>query len=108
MGSSGSNGVGSSARISSSLWVTTLGHRVPELDGVGEVRSLGLMAGIELDPPGDGPRWGRRVAAGCVERGVLIRPLGDVVVTVPMLTSTEDEIDRIVDTLVAAITDVCG
>jgi adenosylmethionine---8-amino-7-oxononanoate aminotransferase len=35
--------------------------------------------------------------------GVLLRPLGDVVVLMPMLTSTSLEIDRIVDVLSAAI-----
>jgi len=85
-----------------------LAAEVAPLAGVAEVRGLGLMAGIELAPPTDGLRWGRKVSAGCVDRGVLIRPLGDVVVTVPMLTSTEDEIDRIVDTLADAIAEVCA
>ena len=39
-------------------------------------------------------------------RGVLIRPLGDVVVLMPPLTITADEIDRIVDVLAAAIDEV--
>jgi adenosylmethionine---8-amino-7-oxononanoate aminotransferase len=39
-------------------------------------------------------------------RGVLLRPLGDVVVLMPMLTSTSDEIDRIVDVLASAIDEV--
>ena len=50
-------------------------------------------------------RWGRRVCAAAVRRGVLLRPLGDVVVLMPMLTSTAEEIDRIVDTLDASITE---
>ena len=65
------------------------------------------MVGVELGPPTDGLRWGRRVAAACVRRGVLIRPLGDVVVLMPMLTSTPAEIQRIVDTLHDAIDEVC-
>jgi adenosylmethionine-8-amino-7-oxononanoate aminotransferase len=76
--------------------------------GVAEVRQRGLMAGIDLAPPADGLRWGRRVSAGCVDRGVLVRPLGDVVVLVPPLTTTADEVDRIVTTVAAALTDVCG
>ena len=51
-------------------------------------------------------------AGGCarprVDRGVLLRPLGDVVVLMPLLTVTADEIDRIVDTLAAAIREVAG
>ena len=76
--------------------------------GVHEVRQRGLMVGIELRPPAEGLRWGRRVSAGCVQRGVLIRPLGDVVVLMPMLTSTPEEIDRIVDVVVEAIDAVVG
>jgi adenosylmethionine-8-amino-7-oxononanoate aminotransferase len=74
---------------------------------VGEVRQRGLMCGIELAPPTGGLRWGRRVSAACVRRGVLIRPLGDVVVLMPILTSTEDEIERIVATVAAALDEVC-
>ncbi len=59
-------------------------------------------------PPADGLRWGRRVCAAAVERGVLIRPLGDVVVLMPPLTITSQEIHRIVDTLAASIDEVTG
>jgi adenosylmethionine-8-amino-7-oxononanoate aminotransferase len=41
-----------------------------------------------------------------VERGVLIRPLGDVVVLMPPLTVTSEEIHRMVATLTDAIDDV--
>lgn len=83
-----------------------LDERVAPLAEVREVRQQGLMVGIELAPPADGLRWGRRVSAGCVDRGVLIRPLGDVVVLMPPLTTTEDEVDRIVDAVVGAIGDL--
>ena len=72
------------------------------------VRQRGLMVGVELNPPADDLRWGRRVCAASVERGVLLRPLGDVVVIMPILTSTADEIDRIFDVLAASITEVCS
>ncbi len=85
-----------------------LTERVANLPGVAAVRTCGLMAGIELAPPTEGLRWGRKVSAACVDRGVLIRPLGDVIVAMPPLTTTADEIDRIVDTLAAAITEVVG
>ena len=81
---------------------------IAKLPAVAEVRHCGLMAGVELDPPEPGMRWGRRVCAAAVERGVLLRPLGDTVVLMPILTSTTDEIDRIVSTLADAISEVCG
>jgi adenosylmethionine-8-amino-7-oxononanoate aminotransferase len=73
---------------------------------VRDVRLCGLMCGVELAPPADGLRWGRRVCAAAVERGVLLRPLGDVVVLVPPLTITSEELHRIVHTLAAALDDV--
>jgi adenosylmethionine-8-amino-7-oxononanoate aminotransferase len=82
--------------------------RLAPLAGVAEVRQRGLMVGVELAPPGPGLRWGRQVCAGAVDRGVLLRPLGDVVVIMPPLTTTEDEIVRIVDALEAAVREVTG
>jgi adenosylmethionine---8-amino-7-oxononanoate aminotransferase len=83
-----------------------LAATVAPLPAVKEVRQQGLMTGIELAPPQDGMRWGRKVSAACVRRGVLIRPLGDVIVLMPPLTITAEEIDRIVDTVAAAIDEV--
>jgi adenosylmethionine-8-amino-7-oxononanoate aminotransferase len=85
-----------------------LSRRVAGRAGVGEVRQRGLMVGIELAPPRPGLRWGRRVCAGAVSRGVLLRPLGDVVVLMPPLTITAAEVERMVDALDAAIDDVVG
>jgi adenosylmethionine-8-amino-7-oxononanoate aminotransferase len=83
-----------------------LDARVAPLDAVGAIRLRGLMGGVELAPPGDGLRWGRKVCAAAVRRGVLLRPLGDVVVVMPPLTITSEEIDRIADALVDAIVEV--
>jgi adenosylmethionine-8-amino-7-oxononanoate aminotransferase len=80
-----------------------LAESITPLSAVRTVRQQGLMVGVELAPPAPGLRWGRRVCAGAVDRGVLLRPLGDVVVIMPPLTTTAPEIDRIVDTLGAAI-----
>lgn len=87
-----------------------LDSRVMPLPSVAEVRLCGLMGGVELSPPagGDGGRWGRRVCAAAVARGVLLRPLGAVVVLMPPLTITAGEIERIVDVLVEAVTEVVG
>ncbi len=80
---------------------------VAKLPAVREVRQCGLMAGVELGPPRTGLRWGRKVCAAAVGRGVLLRPLGDVVVLMPILTSTAEEIDRIVSALAEAIDQAC-
>ena len=83
-----------------------LGDSVVGRAGVGDVRQRGLMVGVDLDPPPGSERWGRRVCAAAVARGVLLRPLGDVVVLMPPLTTTTAEIDRVVDVLAAAIDEV--
>jgi adenosylmethionine-8-amino-7-oxononanoate aminotransferase len=83
-----------------------LARRVVPSPAVREVRQRGLMVGVELAPPSDGLRWGRRVCAGAVARRVLLRPLGDVVVVMPPLTITEEEVVRIVDALADALDEV--
>ena len=80
-----------------------LTDRIAPMPQVREVRLRGLMGGVELGPPGDGLRWGRRVCAAAVDRGVLLRPLGDVVVLMPPLTITSPELHRIVHVLAEAI-----
>jgi adenosylmethionine-8-amino-7-oxononanoate aminotransferase len=79
-----------------------LDDRVAPHPAVREVRLRGLMGGVELDAPEDS-RWGRRVCAAAVERGVLLRPLGDVVVLMPPLTITSEELHRIVHALTGAL-----
>jgi adenosylmethionine-8-amino-7-oxononanoate aminotransferase len=83
-----------------------LDERVASHPSVREIRLQGLMCGIQLAPPREGLRWGRRVCAAAVERGVLLRPLGDVVVVMPPLTITSAELRRIVDALEGAIDEV--
>jgi adenosylmethionine-8-amino-7-oxononanoate aminotransferase len=80
--------------------------RVAPDPAVGSVRQRGLMMGIELAPTAPGLRWGRRVCAGAVRRGVLLRPLGDVVVVMPPLTIRADQVVQIVDALVPALADL--
>lgn len=79
-----------------------LAERIAPLPQVKEVRQHGLMCGVELLT---GDRHGRRVCAASVERGVLLRPLGDVVVIMPPLTITASEIELIVETLALSIED---
>jgi adenosylmethionine-8-amino-7-oxononanoate aminotransferase len=83
-----------------------LAARIAKKPAVRDIRRCGLMTGIELAPPDDGLRWGRRITAATVERGVLIRPLGDVLVLMPPLTVTTSELERIVDALDGAIDEV--
>ena len=79
--------------------------RVAPLPGVGDIRLTGLMAGVDVAPTITPGNRGRAVCAAATAAGVLLRPLGDTVVIMPPLTITAEEIERIVDTLAAAIRD---
>lgn len=72
---------------------------------VHDVRGHGLMHGVQL-VAAPGQRLGRRVCAASVRRGVLLRPIGDVVIVVPPLSITSAELDRIVSTLGEALDQV--
>jgi len=76
--------------------------------GVKAVRRRGLMAGVELDPPPGAELWGRMVCANAVERGVLLRAIGDVVIIVAPLSVTPGEVEMIGHTLACAIDAVAG
>jgi len=62
--------------------------------GVAEIRRIGTMTGIEVRPVGE--RTGFEVCRAARRRGVLIRPLGDVVVLMPPLGISDDELDELV------------
>jgi len=73
------------------------------IDQVGDIRTCGLIAGIELvkDPESKEPypselRLGHRVTLEARKRGVIVRPLGDTLVLMPPLVITDRELDRLV------------
>jgi adenosylmethionine-8-amino-7-oxononanoate aminotransferase len=77
---------------------------------VREVRRRGLMAGIELvkDKAGGVPydeaeRRGHRVTLEARSRGVIIRPLGNVVVLMPPLAMSTGDLGRLLDATFDAI-----
>ncbi len=80
-----------------------LAERIAPLDGVGDIRLCGLMGGVDV-----APGWGRAVCSAAVERGVLLRPLGDVVVLMPPLSVTGPEVERVVHVLSEAVSHVVG
>jgi adenosylmethionine-8-amino-7-oxononanoate transaminase len=86
-----------------------------EIPSVGDVRLCGLVAGIELvaDPAKKTPyppeeRRGHRVALEARRRGAILRPLGDVVVLMPPLSITPEELTRLVRIAVESVAAVCG
>ena len=76
---------------------------VRPLPGVAAIRRRGFMTGIELAPFPVGARMGHRVTLAARRRGAIVRPLGDVVVLMPPLSITKDELTRLVRITAAAI-----
>jgi len=81
-------------------------ERLAELPEVGSIRQRGLMVGIELVQDKETrqpfPREELRAAAWCrraLERGVWLRPLGDVVVLMPPLAISPAELDLLIASL---------
>lgn len=66
-----------------------------KLDHVVEIRQLGLMIGIELGGYAAGRRTGHRVILEARKRGAILRPLGDVIVLMPPLSITRQELERL-------------
>ena len=88
--------------------------RLRALPAVGDVRGLGLMAGIELvadresrRPYPPEARMSRRVTLAARRRGLAIRPLGDVLVLMPPYCVNDEEIAWMVGVAGEAIEEVC-
>lgn len=74
-----------------------------DLPIVGDVRQCGLMAGIELvknkqtrEPFPSTARIGHQAAMECRGQGLLMRPIGNVLILVPPLITSEPELRRMV------------
>ena len=86
-----------------------------QLPHVGDVRQKGLMAGIEIvqnkrskrpfDPK---KRVGHLICMEARRRGVIIRPLGDVIVLMPPLSITAAQIKKLVTTVSESTRKVTG
>jgi beta-alanine--pyruvate transaminase len=69
-----------------------------------DVRAIGLVAGIELDPrPGAPGARAYEVFVDCFERGLLIRVTGDIIALSPPLIVEEDHINAMVSLLSDAL-----
>jgi adenosylmethionine-8-amino-7-oxononanoate aminotransferase len=90
-------------------------EKISQLAHVGDVRRLGVMTGIELvRDQRTGEAWdpalqvGYRVAETAMQHGVLIRPLGNVVVLMPPLSISQGELSLLCGAVYASIEQVCS
>ena len=84
--------------------LTTELDRLWAFDNVGDIRQYGLAVGVELVRDRQtkasfdaAQRRGMRVCRRARDAGVFLRPLGDVLVLMPPLSITPEEIERLVD-----------
>jgi adenosylmethionine-8-amino-7-oxononanoate aminotransferase len=82
---------------------------------VGDIRQVGLVAGIELvkdwrtrETFDLRDRAGARVCEAMARRGVLTRPIGNVIVVMPPYCTTARQVARIASTLAKSIAEVFG
>jgi adenosylmethionine-8-amino-7-oxononanoate aminotransferase len=91
-----------------------LEREIRPLQHVGDIRQCGFMVGIELVQDKDtrtsfepALRMGAQVTQHVRRYGVILRPLGDVVVLMPPLSITRDEIEVLVSATARSIHEVC-
>jgi beta-alanine--pyruvate transaminase len=69
-----------------------------------DVRNIGLVGGVELDPiPGEPAKRAFGVFLDCWQQGVMLRTTGDTVAMSPPLIIERAQIDQLVDTLRQAL-----
>lgn len=81
--------------------------RIAQLPGVQSTRQCGLMAGIQIEPR-DGQFLGAEICTRARGHGVILRPLGDVVVWMPPLTLQPDDLALLERATAAAIREALG
>jgi adenosylmethionine---8-amino-7-oxononanoate aminotransferase len=80
------------------------------LSNVGDIRQVGLIAGVELvkdwrtrEPFALRERAGIRVCEAMAKRGVLTRPIGNVIVLMPPFCTTAEQVRKMVEALREAV-----
>ncbi|WER46260.1 aspartate aminotransferase family protein [Cupriavidus sp. WKF15] len=82
-------------------------HSVREAPHVKDIRNLGMVAGIELEPrPGQPGARGYEAFLKCLERGVLVRYTGDILAFSPPLIISEAQIAELFETVKQALREV--
>lgn len=86
---------------------------VKDLPHVGDIRRSGFMVGIELvkdratrEPYPYAEKIGAGVCLKCREKGVILRPLGNVVVLMPPLCITHEQLEKLVEVTTWAIGEI--
>ena len=75
-------------------------HSLRDARHVIDIRNLGLIGGVELEPrPGKPTERALEAFRACFDKGLLIRVTGDIIALSPPLIIEKAQIDQIVDTI---------
>lgn len=75
-------------------------HSLRRSPHVIDIRNIGIVAGIELEPmPGEPTKRAYDCLVRCFEKGLLIRTTGDIIALSPPLILQKSHIDQMVNTL---------
>lgn len=87
---------------------------IAQLPYVGDVRQKGMIAGIEIvknketkEPFPYSEQTGWKIVKAARKHGVWLRPLGDVIVIIPPLVISEDNLERLLDVVKDCIIESC-
>ena len=81
-------------------------HGLKGLPHVVDLRNMGLVAGVELEPiPGKPAARAFAAFLKCYERGLLVRTTGDIIALSPPLVISEAELDRLFEILAGVLRD---
>ena len=78
-------------------------ERFKELENVGNIRQTGMVAAFDILGYKSEDRIGLKVFDYALEKGVFLRPLGNVVYFMPPYIITHEEIDKMFDTAYDAV-----
>jgi adenosylmethionine-8-amino-7-oxononanoate aminotransferase len=88
--------------------------RLSKVPYIGDIRQCGMMTGMEIvkdkEKGIDFPvqnKTGQRICAQARKHGLIIRPLGNVIVLMPPLSITEHEIKKMIDTVGISVLKIC-
>ena len=92
-----------------------INEKFPSHKNVGEVRSIGLINAIELvadkvtkEPLDYTKRTGYQIYKKALKKGVLLRPLGDVIYFNPPLIIEKADMDFVTDIALECLKEVLG
>jgi predicted acetylornithine/succinylornithine family transaminase len=97
------NDISLNAKVTGQYLTKRLNEMKQKYGSIAEVRGRGLLQAIELSDKHALP-----VVMGCLEKGLLVNKIGDSIIRfMPPLIIGRDEVDKAIDILDAALSDIC-